>query len=113
MGCGRERAGARLAWCKIVISKPAPTFVFVNLVANSAADKSWAGLSMLHCWQPKHKYNLNGCQTAKSRGKDLQPWKRKGDSNGIGKGLLRPLVSLLGANFGKGEREAVFRLLQH
>lgn len=79
--CGRERAGARLGWRRIVVSKPAPTFVFVNLEANSAADKSWAGLSMLHRWQPKHKYNLNCCQTAKSQGKkkkkalcqDLQP----------------------------------------
>lgn len=24
---------------------------------------------MLHCWQPKHKYNLNSCQTVKSRKK--------------------------------------------
>lgn len=23
---------------------------------------------MLHCWQPKHKYNLNGCQTVKKQG---------------------------------------------
>lgn len=69
---------------------------------------------MLHCWQPKHKYNLNGCQMGKSRGEkkalcqDLQPWKRTGSAWVAGKRLAPLLTSLLGQRFGKKEKEKLF-----
>lgn len=72
---------------------------------------------MLHCWQPKHKYNLNCCQMGKSRKKkkkkalcqDLQPWKRTGSAWVAGKGLAPLLTSLPRQGFGKKRRRSCFQ----
>lgn len=73
---------------------------------------------MLHCWQPKRKYNLNGCQTVKSRKKKLcvriySPRKEKATaacSGGLGRGWPGPRLPSPGADIGRTERKAIFRL---